>query len=323
MVNKVGNKIEYEFYNEEQKKRYINKVKEDGTKLPPFFLERLFTRTCGYEKLFNKDICQFKKTEIIYAFRLMSFMSLEIAQNVHSQLRRYTSWCMAQGFIMECVNHFEEIRDCRDFVNIKAAKRKMITRQELIARTSQLGNACDRFALLAIFEGINGKDRSELIKIRTTDFNEDGTVTILRNLTNISIPVSDELRDLAFESAEMEEYEVASGRRFVLQKDPTLIIKHFMACKEDTDILYKGRRIYFRLNRCLSLVGLEDISINSVSDSGKIHLINEIAKQNGMSGREVIYNPELCNKINYQFGSNINRSIFSKKYEEYLYNGND
>lgn len=326
-IEKIGNKIEYHFYNENQKNEYIKVVLERETKLPQNFLERMFTYASRFEEELGKDVSEFTTPNIKYMYKILNLPSIESVQNYNSQLRRYTAWCLSHGRNMDCANHYEEIKDFEEYVDLKTAKRKMITREDLISKSSRLSNPCDRFALLAIFEGINGKERVELMRLRTTDFNDDGTVSIEREVEEVGkkverrivfIKVSDMLRDLAFESAKMENYEVASGRRFVLQEDPTLVIKNFMACKEESSNKYKGRRLYFRLTRCLATIDCEEYSINSISDSGKIHLINQIAERENISGKKVLDTPALRKEVEDQFGTKINRTIFFRKYEEYL-----
>ena len=118
----------------------------------------------------------------------------------------------------------------------------------------------------------------------------------------------------------MEKYTALSGRQVALANDPTLIFKEFNNSSDSSSDFYKGRRLYFRLVKALGAIGLEDLSINSISDSGKIHMINEIAKKKGVSGKDVIGSSELLKLIEDQFGQELfaRRSSFMSNYGEYL-----
>ena len=336
MANKIGNKMDYKFYNEDQKKAYIEYIKQQEIKLPMNYLERMFTATCETEEDFKQDVSLFKKTDIEEMYRRISFSSLDTARNFHSQLRRYTNWCLGQARTMECVNHYAEQYNLLEYVNPKAFRRKMISREELIEKCYKLDNPCDQFALLAIFEGINGKEKCELVNMRLTDFNEDNTVNIVRDVIIdkvtgkkerriVPVKISEKLRNFAMESAEMKKYIVYSGRAYILQDDPELIIKNFRSCRDDSSDLQKGRRLFFRLNKCLDNIGLSYLSLNGISDSGKISLMNEIAARENLTGKEVLYHPGLLEEVNQQFNTSVSRSTFYKKYKENLigYNGKD
>lgn len=308
--------LKREFYNEDLKKRYLSTIKQYDN------IERMFLKSAKYEIELDKDASLFSVAEVQDMLKRMSFHSYYSFSNFRSQMCKYTQWCMGQNIVDNYFNNYEAnfVGDSSQYINVIKAGRKIVTRDELISAIDRLDNACDAFALLAMFEGINGKNRIEITHLRITDIDQDkGTVNI-RYGTPRTIKVSDKLISLAFDAANAEKYTAFSGRQIVFAEDPTLIFKEFNNAQEGTTELYKGRRLYFRMIKCLDVVGLEDLSVNSISDSGKIHMINELAEERDISGEEVLYNPELLNIVEKQFGQSLSvrRSSFKSNYEEYL-----
>lgn len=308
--------LERVFYNEELKKRYLSTIKQYSN------IERMFLKSAKYEQELDKDASLFSVKEVQDMLKRMSFHSYYSFSNFRSQMSRYTDWCMRQNIVSNYFNNYEKdfIGDASQYINPIKAERKIISRPELLSALDKLDNACDAFAILAMFEGINGKNRVEINNLRTTDINIENNTVDIKYGTPRVIKISDKLIDLAFSAADAEKYTALSGRQVVFANDPTLIFKEFNNSQEGTSDLYKGRRLYFRLVKCLSVIGFEDLSVNSISDSGKIHMINEIAEKENLSGKQVLYIPELLNKVEKQFGQNltVRKSSFLSNYEEYL-----
>jgi hypothetical protein len=59
------------------------------------------------------------------------------------------------------------------------------------------------------------------------------------------------------------------------------------------------------------------MSPNSIVESGKLHMIKKRAKELGITPKEYLYS-EYIKEVETQFGCTITRSIYGKKYDEYL-----
>ena len=56
---------------------------------------------------------------------------------------------------------------------------------------------------------------------------------------------------------------------------------------------------------------------NAIIESGKLYLLKENAKELNITPMQYLYS-ESISKIEHQFGCFITRSVYGKKYEEYL-----
>ena len=318
---------EYTYWKPEIKQRYID-FHYNRAKLSPGVLERLFTKTRIFEEKLQKDVSCFSSLDIKEMYKTIGFISPESAANFNAQLSSYTTWCISENLVPDYQNHYLEIKEFYQFVNIKSAKRKIISRDDIIKKTSHM-NECDRFAMVAIFEGINGLNRQELINLEINDVDRNN-LTIHVHGTEYDkykdewvpyerdVKVSPELIEMAYESYEMQTYTAVSGRTFKINDNSAHVIKSFTNFKDDSDMLYKGRRLYFRLEKALKDTEFKDISINSIAESGKIWKINEIAKRESISGVDVLTNKKLLIEIEEQYRCNIRAAIYLKKYCDYI-----
>ena len=320
--------LERDFYNEDIKKRYLA-TKKFKTENQYGNIERMFLKAAKYEKELDKDASTFSVMEVKDMLKRLNFTSIYSCSNFRCQLFKYTQWCISQNIVESYINSYDstQVGEASQYINIIKSKRKMITRKELLSDIEKLNNASDMYAILGLFEGLNGENRNEIINLRTTDIDKEKGIIHVPDYNGEKglkkgrdIKVSEKLIQLAFEASEMEKYTALSGRQVALANDPTLIFKEFNNSSDSSSDFYKGRRLYFRLVKALGAIGLEDLSINSISDSGKIHMINEIAKKKGVSGKDVIGSSELLKLIEDQFGQELfaRRSSFMSNYGEYL-----
>ena len=328
MDDMANTELERDFYNEDIKKRYLA-TRTFKTETQYGNIERMLLKTAKFEKELDKDASAFSVTEVKDMLKRLNFTSIYSCSNFRCQLFKYTQWCISQNIVESYINSYDstQVGDAVQYVNVIKSKRKMITRKELLSSIEKLNNASDMYAVLGLFEGLNGENRNEIINLRTTDIDKEKCIIHVPEYKgekgvkkNRDIKVSEKLVQYAFEAAEMEKYTALSGRQVVLADDPTLIFKEFNNSSESSSDFYKGRRLYFRLVKCLGAIGLDDLSINSISDSGKIHMINEIAKKKGISGKDVINSPELLKLVEDQFGQELSarKSSFISNYGEYL-----
>jgi hypothetical protein len=59
------------------------------------------------------------------------------------------------------------------------------------------------------------------------------------------------------------------------------------------------------------------MSPNSLSEAGKLYMIKERAKEKNISPLQYVYS-DMVSEVEKQFGCSVVRSVYSKKYNEYL-----
>ena len=321
--------------NEDIKRGFI--ASRENIISPHAYLERWLlheNKIPKYENRKGKDISMFTHPEIIDMYKSLQVGCRESLVVLNNMLVHYTNYCINENLVEDGQNHFLETEptDYMNCVNSLVIEQSFVTREEILDLFSRLNNPSDKFAFLALFEGLKGNNFCELSHLVIEDFDFKKNSVKVRYLTTDKIskkeyyayrevPISKELISFAKSAAEADIYEplVAQVQRSItLVKDQNWIIARFGTQRVNTDYAY-GRVIYRRFIKALEWLGYEkSIKLNSISDSGKIHMLNQIAKEHGCSGRDVLYNKELRQEVEKQFNIEIVQSVFFHKYQQFL-----
>ena len=309
-------------YNKETKERYIEE-KKATTILPNSYLERLFKKTEVFEIEHGKDVSNFTFYDIEEMYKTWSMSSLQSMQVINSALSMYTQWCLKQNLVIDSQNHYLEItKDVMNgTLNQLKAKSKIITREQLLSLLPELPNASDAFLLLALFEGICGKEYCELSNLELKDIK--GNIATL--CTNREVAMSDELTRLVNESGNTYEYYPVSANakkeKISFDAYDNKIIKDFCNTALDTCDFQIGRRIYRKIKRSVDYIGMAHLNGNNIVECGKVYFINKICEERKITAKEYLYSKIGSEELKNQFGGSFASSAriaFIKKYEEYL-----
>lgn len=303
-------------YNNDIKSRYIE-FKIDSTIMANGYLERLFSKTEKFETELGKDVSSFTYYEIVNMYKTWNESSYEVLQVSNSHLSLYTQWCLEQNLVADAQNHFIEINKdiFMSCINNIVNDKKIVTREQVLAWARQLNNPSDGFMFLALFEGIKGEQYKELTNLKLSDFH-DGKVTLC---TGRTIQVSEELYNLAIQSdEELFYYPYGDTKPPINLQKEDLIIKNYPNTLRSDDEYRAGRRLYNRIVRCASAIGISDyIKGNAFYESGRIAFIKKRSEELGISCKEFIF--EHTKEITQQFGCRIpSKGAFYEKYEKYL-----
>ena len=299
-------------YNQERKQQYLLEVGQ-GTLVPT----TTYFRACEpIEEILGKDISCFSAKEIIGYYKSLSTSSRLYLSTMNSQLSLYTSWCQNNDFLPDKQNHFNEITldMLEGCINASLLEAQYITREKLlkIIDENQFENVSSNFLILAIFEGIGGKNYSEITSLYPEDFNGDEIVLS----ENRHFPVSDKLKELAIASAnEYTFYQVGDGlgrkRQFdlndrrcykILQRNKSINREHLL--------------ITTRLKRLSNLFGYKFLQGHLLKESGRVHLIKELMRESGDNAEECIRkNREM---LEMRYGNLQSIKSYCIKYKSFL-----
>ena len=184
-------------YNPERKQQYLLEVEQGNLAT----ITAYFKACEPIEEALDKDISCFNAKEIVGYYKSLSTASRLYLSTINSQLSLYTSWCQNNDFLPDRQNHFNEITldMLEECVNSALITQQYITRERLlqIINENQFVNVSTNFLILAIFEGIGGKNYSEITNLYPEDFSGDEIV--LSEYRHF--PISKELKKLAIASA--------------------------------------------------------------------------------------------------------------------------
>lgn len=312
--------------NEEIKEKYLEVKKANKSDV----ITRAFTKFAKYEAKNKKDLCFFTIKEILDTYIALEINSFDLLSNMNSQLNAYTEWCLSYGkhhypaLKGLKINNYSSIHtnELHSLLGTKEAD-KIITRQELLDMARKLPNPSDAFILLCIFEGLRGRDYSEIREVRWEDFKGDklhivpGRIPQLYENVNVPserfITVSKELIDYANKCRNRTDYRPLIN----LDKRTELIDEGFIVMRTKKARDWNTQpKLTRRIVEALSYVG-SNLSASEIRNSGKVHYINEVCKKKGIKGKDFVFGPyynDLCTRFN----DNIQRQTFWNKFKSKL-----
>lgn len=304
-------------YNKELKERYID-TKEKQITVDNYFFKNLFKKTEQFEEACEKDVSCFTYYEIINMYKTFSFASVQRLTVFHSALKLYTDWCIEQNLVPDCQNHYTEItvemrNEC---INVIKQNKTIVSRSEVLEWCNDLPDANFAFRLLGLFEGLNGKQFSDLINLTLDDIDEKNHTIKLKDRT---IKVSTKLIALAHASNEDEKASSLTGKfeREVVYVPSNKVLKDTSLVRND-DAFNQNRRFLTTAGKIYDYLGVDSWMTNTnLIYSGIIDMVNRRATELGISGREYVYSIGQ-KEIKNQYNKKIVPSVFCNRYADHL-----
>lgn len=212
------------------------------------------------------------------------------------------------NLVTDFQNHYEEctreiLQGC---LNKEMVKKKIIMRDELLTLIEELPNVSDKFLILALFEGIYGKEYSDFFELRPDAFSKQGNDYVVK-LPDREITCSSYLYHLGVQSA--DEYTM-----YIYKKDSVTQEYKFLERKfrSDDDRIIKlgfnaqqdklNTQIFSRkLIRIKKYLGIPSINKTSLKDSGLLYEIQKRMKE-GRRAEEIINDEDLIIKYGRVYG---------------------
>ena len=304
----------YKYFNEEFKKQYLedNKYRNLHTGNN---IALLFDRIAPIEESLGKDLYDFSVAEILGYYKYYNTSSLESLMVINGQYKLYTAYAKKRGLVKDNQNHYEEItlEALMTCVHKGLAEAKVISRKDLLdlLRSSDVQNVSDRVICLGIFEGITGKNMTELTHLEPGDINTNTKTVSLYGGRKLKI--SDELISWALESAEEYNYyndftENTNKNTHYLESD-TRIIKRLSNSTSDSDT-QRHKTINRRLDRLISATQCNALGIGALRESGRLEMIHDLMEKDGKTLDEALKDKDML----YRYGRITSLKRYRLKY---------
>lgn len=309
-------------FNEKLKLEYTE-AKKARTNLSNNYLEHLFEKASIIEKSKGKDLYDFNVNDIIEFYKYLNMRSYDTLVVLNSHCSLYTDYCLKRGFVKDNQNHYLEIN--KDIIinslNVAYNKSKIVDDEGIVQLINRLDNACDKFIIRCLYEGICGKYHKDIFLMKLSDIDEKRNQ--VRTFSGRIVNVSTTLISYAKESNDTYEYLLAGSERSVKLYETGYIIKrrknqmvYSDRTSEDEEFKQMCRA---RVNRVMKGLGcVNSITTNSIVESGIISFINKYAAEHNMSGMDCLYQKDCLEKIYKQFDKKIVRSTFGIKHKNFL-----
>lgn len=304
------------YYNEELKKRYISE-KESMLSISSDYIDVQFRKASEYEYEIYKDLSNWTLYEIVEYYKLLNLSSFESLLCLNSILSQYTQFCLENSLVKDNQNHYlectkEVLAGC---INKAILDKKIVDRETVLKWIDELPNSKDKFILLSLFEFGKSKDFIDIVYARP----ENASKNKLK-LSNRTVVISDKLESIIKRCVFEDTYYSISGTgtKTMPLIDYGYIVKSYPNQNMNLSDFQKGRNIYITCKRMFSYLGVgEWMTPNSIAESGKLYMIKERAKQLNMTSVDYIFSENII-EVEKQFDFSMSRSIYIKKYQEYL-----
>ena len=310
--------IEATYYNEDWKKRYL-KEKETMLSIPSSYIDVQFRKVSETERELNKDVSNWTTYEIIEYYKLLNLTSFESLLCLNSIFSQYTQFCLENSLVRDNQNHYLEcskeiLSGC---LNKAILDKRMVDRNTVLKWVDELPNPKDQFILLSLFEYGKSKDFKDTVYASNKNLDKDNNTLKLSDRT---VHVSEKLMEIIKDCQLEDTYYSISGKG--VKKMPLVdygyIVKSYPNQNMDLSEFQKGRNIYIACQRIFDYLGIGQwMSPNSVSEAGKVYMIRERAKELNMTPVQYVYS-DYIQEVEKQFGCSVVRSVYVKKYNEYL-----
>jgi len=310
--------IEAIYYNKELKDRYI-KEKEKSLAVTSNYIDVQFRKVSEVEYELDKDVSNWTVYEIVEYYKILNVTSYESLICLNSIFSQYTQFCLENSLVRDNQNHFLEctkgiLLGC---INKAILDKKIVARETVLKWIDELPNPKDQFILLSLFEYGKSKDFKDIVYAEHENLNEkDNTLKLIDRTIDISSKLTEIIKSCKVEDTY---YSISGkGTKVMPLIDYGYIVKSYPNQNISLSDFQKGRNIYIACQRIFDYLGIGSyMSPNSIVESGKLYMIKKRAKELNITPMQYVYS-EHIQEVEQQFGCNITRSVYGKKYSEYL-----
>ena len=314
----MRHEIESTYYNEDWKKRYLAE-KETMLSIPSNYIDVQFRKAAETEYELNKDVSNWTTYEIIEYYKLLNVTSYESLLCLNSIFSQYTQFCLENSLVRDNQNHYLEcskeiLSSC---INKAILDKKMVDRETVLRWVDELPNPKDQFIILSLFEYGKSKDFKDTVYASMKNLDETNNIL---EISDRKVKVSDRLVEIIHECKTEDVYYSISGKgtKRMPLVDYGYIIKSYPNQNMDLSEFQKGRNIYIACQRIFDYLGVGQwMSPNSLSEAGKLYTLKEKSKENNLTPIQYLYSEDIKD-IENQYGCKIVKSVYAKKYGEYL-----
>lgn len=310
------------YYNKAQKEEYI----KENLNRNRFLNEtnfNTFVRISKMEEVLKKDACNFTIDEIIGWYKSLLSTSLESLMHNNSQLKIYTDWCIKKGYTKDFQNHYDEITAevINECLNKELVDKLVLTRQELISVIEKeiQDNPSDRFLLLALFEGICGKEMSDLSMLKFEDFIVENGKPYVKLFSGKKVGISERLLRYAKETQDTDVYIAYGEHGRIFSFKPSSVdnklLRGLYNVTDTDDLVCLRKRLYNKIVRIRNYTNVAGITQKALINSGRIYFI-KTALHLGNKFEDIIASKEFKDK----YGELLASKRWLLKYEKYILN---
>ncbi|MET3209743.1 UNVERIFIED_CONTAM: integrase [Paenibacillus sp. PvR008] len=316
MANEIYND---EFYNEEQKLRFL----QDFTQNTYGVFSRVLKRAGRMEKNYSKDLYNFNLAEIEELLNYLSPKTVQASITNGATIEGYIRWAISQDLRDNKLNPLSPVSDTEYYKSFVDKTNKLIFSEDEINKIVYgLPSRQDAVIVQAIFEGIMGRDNSELLNLKISDLDAINKTILLKNINKYGteelrkVTITEQLVRIIQEANEETVYKSilsAGGRDKKLVPSSYVIKGAGKAYKDD------GQTSAHTIRQRIKVIGLMEgynyLNPINIRNSGMLKMAKDIYKTSKKLQRDEI--EAICRHFNVGLakdGVNIMSTIYTREF---------
>ncbi|MGG1650503.1 hypothetical protein ABHN03_25435 [Paenibacillus sp. NRS-1775] len=288
MTNEIYNE---ELYNEKQKLRFL---KDMGSNTFTAY-SRVLKRASRIEKKNNKDLYNFNLTEIEQLLNYLSPKTIQASITNGAIIEGYIRWAIKEDLRDNNLNPLDIVAETKYYKKFVDKTNKLIFSEEEINKIVYgLPSRQDAVIVQAIFEGIMGRNNTELLNLKITDVDPTNNTVLLRNINKDDVEeirkivVTEQLVAIIQKANDETLYKsiFSTGREKKLVPSPYVIKGAGKAPKDDGQT--GSSTIRNRIKNIGLMEGYDYLNAINIRNSGMLKMAKDIYARNKKLQREDI-----------------------------------
>lgn len=303
-------------YNEQRKQKYLNTITNNALRKNVF---NDFERCAEREASLNKDIADFTKSEVKDFYTSLKLVSIDTLYVINYRMSGYTKWLRDFDNVFATINN-QDLEDCIDG---ETRDTLILTRDKLLEVVAKM-EPREAFMILAIFEGLGGKQYIDFYELDISAFRQMNNTYIVNLRSGRDLEISKELFDYAKRASEQEFYQnVSANKRINYEANSTKVIKGFYNTNvsgyhtdDEAKLIRRNyRNITVRLAQIRTQFNMMALRTSYLQTSGRIEMMRRMNKLNNTRDASIYVNtPEVVTR----FGTVPSEPRWLMSYRKYL-----
>lgn len=290
-MNRVYND---EFYNESQKERFLKDLGESTKKA----YSRILKRVSIMENKLSKDLYDFNLSEISQFLLLLKATKISSLQQTGSVIKMYIDWAIEQDLRKDNINPIGVVASFEWYGQfVDDSQQTLFSETDIAEIVDGCLNYQDKAMIQGIFEGILGRENSELLNMKmehisATEDKDKFRITLfndtLKGRTSREVVISRDLYDILRIANEEEIYYKNNGivSPIIKKNSSTLIKNDYIirsainsTVKQDIDDPSPTQLVNRRIAKISKWNNLPLLTIVNIRNSGMLKMGKELYEE--------------------------------------------
>lgn len=297
------NKIYYEeFFNPKQKNRYLKDQIETTKKA----YSRILLRAAKIENKLGKDLYDFNLDEIKQLLYILKATKLSTVMHSGNIIQNYIRWAIEQDLRTDNINPLDAVASGEFYKQfLDTSEQTLFSEDEIMDVVKECINYQDKAVILGLYEGIYGRQYSELLSLKMSSLEEieddpkyyyahlinesvDGykerTLKITSKLFNILRIANNE--DVYFKNNGLEFEGMRNNKNYLVKSDYILRAAENARTKSMENVPAAPALINRRIAKIAELYQMPMLTATNIRNSGMLKLASEVYKESNKLGKE-------------------------------------